>query len=102
MQVQLEEICLKSNLTPEERTLSDPLTKLIDNYDETHSPIEETPPHEMAAYLMEQLGLKQADLVPLLGSRAQDSDVISGKWGISKAQAKELAAFFKLSTDLFI
>ncbi len=47
-------------------------------------------------------GLKQADLVPVLGSRAQVSAVVNGTRGISKAQAKKLAEFFHTSTDRFI
>jgi HTH-type transcriptional regulator/antitoxin HigA len=56
----------------------------------------------MLQYLMEQRGLKQADLVPVIGSRAQVSDIVNGKRGISKAQAKKLAAFFHTSVELFI
>jgi HTH-type transcriptional regulator / antitoxin HigA len=82
--------------------LADLLTKLIDDYDDLHYPLPELEPHKMLAYLMEQRGLKQADLVDLIGSRAQVSDIVTGKRAISKAQAKKLAQFFKLSTDLFI
>ena len=52
--------------------------------------------------VLEQRRLKQADLVPLLGSRAQVSDLVNGKRGISKAQAKKLAEYFHVSAELFI
>ncbi len=102
MEKQLEELCIKTDPTTEERALADLLTKLVNDYDESVFPIEATPPHQMLAYLMQQRGLKQADLVELIGSRAQVSDMVSGKRAISKSQAKKLAAFFKVSTDLFI
>jgi HTH-type transcriptional regulator/antitoxin HigA len=51
---------------------------------------------------MQQRGLKQADLVPVLGSRAQVSDLVNGKRGISKTQAKALAKYFGVSIELFI
>jgi HTH-type transcriptional regulator/antitoxin HigA len=102
MGAQLEELCMKPNRTVEECALADLLTKLISDYDEAHFPIEETPPHEMVAYLMEQRGLKPADLVGLIGSRAHVSGMISGKRAIDKAQARKLAAFFNVSTDLFL
>jgi HTH-type transcriptional regulator / antitoxin HigA len=60
------------------------------------------PPHEMVRYLMEQRGLRQADLAPVIGSRAQVSDLVNGRRGISKAQAKKLAQFFHVSAELFI
>jgi HTH-type transcriptional regulator/antitoxin HigA len=56
----------------------------------------------MLVYLMEQRGLKQADLVPIFKSRGYVSDVVTGKRSISKARAKQLADFFKISADVFI
>ena len=102
MEEQLEELCMRAKPTAEERALADLLTKLINDYDDLHYSIPKSPPHRMLAYLMEQRGLKQADLVDLIGSRAQVSDMVTGKRAISKTQAKKLAGFFNLSTDLFI
>jgi HTH-type transcriptional regulator/antitoxin HigA len=51
---------------------------------------------------MEDRGLKQIDLAPLFGGRSRVSDALAGKREISKAQAKALAAFFKVPADLFI
>ena len=51
---------------------------------------------------MEQRGLKQSGLVPVLGSRSQVSDLVNGKRGIGKAQIKKLAACFRVSPELFI
>jgi len=45
----------------------------------------------MVEHLMEQHGLKQVYPAPILGSRA--SDLVNGKRGVSKAQAKLLAGF---------
>lgn len=92
---------LERRLTPEERALEALLVRLIQDYDDKVE-LPELPPHEMVRFLMEQKGLRQADLVPVLGSRAQVSDLVNGKRGISKAQAKKLAAYFKVSVELFI
>jgi HTH-type transcriptional regulator/antitoxin HigA len=48
------------------------------------------------------LGIPVRHLVPILGSRRRVSEVINGKRAISKAQAKALGEFFKVSPDLFI
>lgn len=90
------------DLPPEEQALASLLEKLIADYDDRHYPIPEGNPHEIVRFLMEQRDLRQADLIPVLGTRAQVSDVVNGKRGISKAQAKKLAAFFHVSADLFI
>jgi HTH-type transcriptional regulator/antitoxin HigA len=102
MVVRLEELDFaKRKLTQEEKALREILAALIEVYDDRFS-LPEQPPHEMVKYLMEQRGLKQADLVPVLGSRAQVSDLVNGKRGISKAQAKKLAEHFGVSAELFI
>ena len=98
----LEELTFKRNATPEERELAKLLEKLIQAYDDDYYPIPDVPPHEMVRFLMEQRGLKQADLVPVIGSRPEVSDLVNGKRGVSKAQAKKLAAFFHVTADLFI
>jgi HTH-type transcriptional regulator/antitoxin HigA len=98
----LEELTFKSNPSPEEVELARLLERLVDSYDRAHYPIPDAPPHELLRFLMEQRGLKQSDLVPILGSRAQVSELVSGKRGISKANARKLAEFFRVSADLFI
>src|ERR1700735_5622244 len=88
-------------LTPEQTALREILAALIDVYEEAHHSLPEQPPCEMVRFLMEQRGLKQADLVPVLGTRAQVSEVVTGRRGISKTQAKKLAEFFRVGVDLF-
>jgi antitoxin component HigA of HigAB toxin-antitoxin module len=46
--------------------------------------------------------LSQADLVSIFGSRGRLSEVVNGKRAISKARAKALGEFFKVSPGLFI
>jgi len=99
----LEELTIpERELTPEEDALASLIEKLVVDYDDRYYAIPDAKPHKMVQFLMEQRGLKQADLVPVLGSRAQVSDLVNGKRGISKAQAKKLAEYFKVSAELFI
>lgn len=88
-------------LTPEEEALRKLLARLIEDYDSTPS-LPGVEPHRAVRILMEQRGLRQADLVPVLGTRAQVSCLVNGKRGISKAQAKKLAEFFRVSVELFL
>jgi HTH-type transcriptional regulator / antitoxin HigA len=89
-------------LTAEETALRALLAVLIKDYDDNHFEIPYQPPHEVLQFLMEQRNLKQADLISLLGTRAQVSDAVTGRRGISKAQAKKLAAHFHVSAELFL
>jgi HTH-type transcriptional regulator/antitoxin HigA len=88
--------------TAEEDAALDLMVRLVKDYEEDHHPLPDPTPHEMLVYLMEQRKLKQADLLPIFKSRGYVSDVINAKRAISKAHAKELAEFFKVSVNLFI
>jgi HTH-type transcriptional regulator/antitoxin HigA len=88
--------------TPEEDVLLELLCQLIERFEEEHYPISESPPHRVLQFLMEQNDVRESDLLTILGSRGQVSEVLSGKRGISKAQAKALGEFFHVSPELFI
>jgi len=53
------------------------LTLLIDQYEEKHYPIEPPHPIEAIKFRMEQMGLKQKDLVPCFGDKSKVSDVLN-------------------------
>ena len=98
----MEELDRKSRPTPEETALSALLLKLIQDYDNRHYPLPPAEPHQTIQYLMEQRGLKQAELLSIFGSRSIASDVITGKREPSKAHIRKLAEFFKVSAALFL
>jgi HTH-type transcriptional regulator / antitoxin HigA len=89
-------------LSPEESAIFDLLTKLIEDFEEDAYPVNEVTPRAMLQHCMDSRGLKQADLVPVFGSAGRVSDVLSGRRGISKVQAKRLAVYFNVTADLFI
>jgi len=88
--------------TVEEDAALDLTVRLITAYEQEHYPLPQATPRETLLYLMDERGLKQADLVPIFKSRGYVSDVVNGKRAISKAHARQLAEYFKVSADLFI
>ncbi|MBI3693461.1 MAG: helix-turn-helix domain-containing protein [Acidobacteria bacterium] len=88
--------------TPEQEALTELLTKLIEDYDDRRHPLPRLAPHKLLRHLMELRNLRQRDLIRLLGASSVVSDVVNGKRSISKAQAKKLAAFFRVPVELFI
>src|SRR5258707_2261373 len=88
--------------SPEEDAALELMVQLIQDYEQKHYPIRDPSPVEMLGYLMEQRGLKQSDLVPIFKSRGYVSDVVNGRRAISRAHAKQLAAFFGVSRQLFL
>lgn len=89
-------------LTPEEKSLSELLTVLIERYETEKYPINFTSPRDRLAQLLEDRGMTQASIWKLFGTRARASEVLSGKRGISKEYARRLAAFFRVPIDLFL
>jgi HTH-type transcriptional regulator/antitoxin HigA len=98
---QLDRRAEKEGLSPEETTLLTLLERLIKDYDDQFE-LPEVPPRRMIAFLMERRGLRQADLLPVFGSRSVTSDVLAGKREPSKAHIRKLAEFFHVSADLFL
>ena len=88
--------------TAEEYAALDLMVHLIKDFEEEHHPLPDPSPHEMLVYLMEQRGLRQADLLPIFKSRGYVSGVVNAKRAISKVHAKRLAEFFKVSADMFV
>lgn len=91
-----------NNLSVEERRLLALLSRLVEDYEDRTFPVADSPPYQTLRFLMEQNDLRQVDLVPVFGSRGRVSEVVNGKRAISKAQAKALGEFFKVSPELFI
>jgi len=91
------------HLSPEEDKLLELLAKLVEDFEEKRYPIPEARPHEVLQELMRQRGLRQRDLIHLLGSsRGTASEVINGKRSISRTQAKALADYFHVPVDVFV
>jgi HTH-type transcriptional regulator/antitoxin HigA len=88
--------------TPEEDALLDLLAHLAQQFEREFYHLGGAAPHEILKELMEARGLKQSDLLHVFKSKGIASEVVNGKRGISKAQAKALAEFFHVSAELFI
>src|SRR5262249_48516795 len=68
-------------------------------FDDRNFPVPDSPLYRTLQFLMEQNGLRQAHLVSIFGSRGRVSEVVNGKRVISKAQAKAMGEFFKVSPE---
>ena len=88
--------------SPEEKELAELLTVLIDEFEERRYPIRKASPQRTLQHLMEARNLTQKDLWKVFGSKGITSEVFHGKRSISKTQAKKLAEYFHVSTELFI
>ncbi len=87
--------------SPAQEKLLKLLVNLIESFESQHYQLKSATPLEILTELVCDRGLKQKDLVPVFGSQGIASEVLNGKRGISKSQAKALGEFFKVSPTLF-
>jgi len=98
----VESLLAEENLSPEQEQILRLLVTLIEKFEEEHYQLAASTPHSILLHLMEERGLRQADLVGIIGSRGVVSEVVNGKRTISKSQAKSLGDFFHVEPSLFI
>ncbi len=98
----VESLLAEKNLSPEKEQILRLLVSLIEKFEDEHYQLAASTPHSILLHLMEERGLRQTDLVGLIGSRGVVSEVVNGKRTISKSQAKSLGEFFHVDPSLFI
>jgi HTH-type transcriptional regulator/antitoxin HigA len=98
----VEKLMANKQRTPEQTAILQLLVTLIEDFENKHYPLEPSSPHAMLEHLMDARGIKQSDLVGIIGSKGVVSEVVNRKRAISKAQAKALGEFFNVSPALFI
>jgi HTH-type transcriptional regulator/antitoxin HigA len=98
----VDRLAVKRDPSVEEESLLELLSTLVEVYENERYPIPDAPPHVMIQQFMLDRGLRQADLVPVLGSRSLVSEVVNGKRKPSKVQVRNLGEFFGVSPELFL
>lgn len=66
------------------------LVLLVSTYEEARYPIDLPEPIEAIRFRMEQMGLKQKDLIPFIGSRSKVSEVLSRQRPLSINMIRKL------------
>jgi HTH-type transcriptional regulator / antitoxin HigA len=92
----------RNTATAEDRALHSLLSLLAQEYDNRVHSLPSANPIDILQYLMEQRGLRPADLTPVFGARSIASLVLNGKRELSKTHIRKLADFFHVSVELFL
>ena len=90
------------DLSPEEDRLLKLMVALIEDYEGRSYQLKAATSHQALRELMRARGVRQRDLWKVFGSKGITSEVVNGKRGISKTQAKALGEFFHVSPALFL
>jgi HTH-type transcriptional regulator/antitoxin HigA len=75
---------------------------LIDEYEKKHYPIEAPDPIEAIKIRMEELQLKQVDLIEVIGSKSRVSEILNRKRKLTIEMIRNLTKRLNLSPDLLI
>ena len=75
---------------------------MIDEYEKEHYPIDAPDPIEAIKIRMEELHLKQVDLVPEVGGKSRVSEILNRKRRLTVDMIRKLANRLNLSAELLI
>jgi HTH-type transcriptional regulator/antitoxin HigA len=78
------------------------LSILIDNYEQENFPIEMPDPISAINFRMEQMGLKQKDLVALIGFKSRVSEIMNRKRKLTLDMIRKLSTSLKIPTEVLI
>ena len=78
------------------------LVTLVELYEKAKHPIDLPDPVEAIKFRMEQLGLKQKDLIPLIGSRSKVSEVLSRQRPLSITMIRKLNAGLGIPAEILV
>jgi HTH-type transcriptional regulator/antitoxin HigA len=78
------------------------LMVLVKDYDDKYYPLPKIDVLEVIKYKMQEMGLKNKDLEPIIGSKGHVSAVLSGKREITLKMAQKLKNYFSIPAEVFL
>lgn len=81
---------------------ADVLGLLVDEYEKEHYPIEAPDPIEAIKIRMEEMQLKQKDLISEIGGKSRVSKILNKKRKLTVDMIRNLAERLNLSTNLLV
>lgn len=78
------------------------LSYLIEEYEDQYMPMEDASPREVIQFMMEMKGLKQKDLVPILGTKGFVSKILGGSAAIPLGSIDALSQLLGIPVDALI
>jgi HTH-type transcriptional regulator/antitoxin HigA len=81
---------------------ADILGLMVDEYEKKHYPIETPDPIEAIKIRMEELHLKQVDLIPAIGGKSRVSEILNKRRKLTVEMIRNLTSKLNLSPGLLI
>lgn len=78
------------------------LSLMIENYENEHYPIEAPDPIEAIKIRMEELNLRQKDLVGIIGGKSRVSEILNRKKKLTVEMIRELERILQISASVLV
>lgn len=78
------------------------LSLLIENYENQHFPVEAPDPIEAIKIRMQELNLKQKDLVGVIGGKSRVSEILNKKKKLTVDMIRELESILQISASVLV
>ena len=78
------------------------LSLLIENYENEHYPIEAPDPIEAIKIRMEELNMRQKDLVGIIGGKSRVSEILNRKKKLTVDMIRELERILQISASVLV
>ncbi|MDP2686837.1 MAG: transcriptional regulator [Aequorivita sp.] len=78
------------------------LSLLIENYENEHFPIEAPDPIEAIKIRMEELNMRQKDLVGIIGGKSRVSEIMNRKKRLTVDMIRELEQMLQISASVLV
>lgn len=96
------EVIFDAKLNTKEGDELEILSILLDKYENEHFPIEMPDPVEAIKFRMEQVGMKQKDLIALIGFKSRVSEILSRKRKLTLDMVRKLSKALHIPTEVLI
>jgi HTH-type transcriptional regulator / antitoxin HigA len=96
------EVIFDANSNTKEGDESEILSMLIDTYENKVHPIETPDPIEAIKIRMEEMNIKQKDLVGIIGGKSRVSEILNRKKRLTVDMIRKLEVALQLSASLLV
>lgn len=96
------EIIFDAQIDTKEGDEAEILSLLIENYENEHYPIEAPDPIEAIKIRMEELNMRQKDLVGIIGGKSRVSEILNRKKRLTVDMIRELERILQISASVLV
>ena len=96
------EVIFDANSNSKEGDEAEILAMLIDNYENKHYPIDAPDPIEAIKIRMEEMDLKQKDLVGIIGGKSRVSEILNKKKKLTVEMIRKLEKTLNISASVLV